>query len=237
MAEGKKTFIFYSDWINMIREMPNSDAGELLKHVLSYVNDENPVTDNLLVKMAFGHMKPMLKKDLDKWEKQLQQFSKMGKKSAEKRALNLVEPKLTYVEPTSTVNVNVNVNDNVNKNDNNILLTEKKVFSVEIYPTFDDFWDEYDKKVGNKNKIKKQWDKLSQKTKELILGYIPNYKLSQPEKRFRKNPETFLNNESWNDELIISKINNNGKQPEQRTNQQIATDAFNSDIAKNFRFQ
>ena len=44
--------------------MPNSDAGELIKHVLSYVNDENPTTDNILVKMAFGHMKPMLKKDL-----------------------------------------------------------------------------------------------------------------------------------------------------------------------------
>ena len=68
MADGKKTFIFYSDWINMVSEMPDADAGELLKHILKYVNDKNPVTDNLLVKMAFGHMKPMLKEDLDKWE-------------------------------------------------------------------------------------------------------------------------------------------------------------------------
>ena len=42
MAQGKKTFIFYSDWINMVREMPDKDAGALLKHILSYVNDENP---------------------------------------------------------------------------------------------------------------------------------------------------------------------------------------------------
>ena len=111
MADGKKTFIFYSDWINMIREMPNEDAGALLKHVLSYVNDENPQTDNLLVKMAFGHMKPMLKRDLDKWEKQLKRYSEMGKLSAEKRALNQDQPKLTYVEPTSTVNDNDNVNN------------------------------------------------------------------------------------------------------------------------------
>lgn len=75
---------------------------------------------------------------------------------------------------------------------------------VEIYPTFDDFWDEYDKKVGSKDKIKKQWDKLPQKTKEQIMAYIPNYKLSQPDKKYRKNAETFFNNESWNDEIIYT---------------------------------
>ncbi len=32
--------------------------------------------------------------------------------------------------------------------------------------------------------------------------YIPKYKAAQPNKQYRKNPETFLNNKSWNDELI-----------------------------------
>ena len=116
MAKEKKTFIFYSDWINIVREMPDADAGVLLKHILSYVNAEKPTTDNLLVKMAFGHMKPMLKKDLEKWEKQLQKFSDMGKASAEKRkkqhTLTQVEPTLTQVERRNTVNDNVNVNTN-----------------------------------------------------------------------------------------------------------------------------
>ena len=61
-------------------------------------------------------MKPMLKADLLKWDKQLKSYSNMGKKSAEARASNKVEPTLTKVKPTSTVNVNVNVNDNVNVN-------------------------------------------------------------------------------------------------------------------------
>lgn len=72
-----------------------------------------------------------------------------------------------------------------------------------IYPTFDDFWESYDKKVGLKEKIIKKWNKLTHKEKEAVMGYIPNYKLCQPEKQFRKNPETFLNNKSWNDELIF----------------------------------
>ena len=114
MATGKKTFIFYSDWSNMIKEMPNEDAGELLKHILAYVNNENPESKNLLVKMAFGHMKPMLKADLLKWDKQLKSYSNMGKKSAEARAGTKVQPTLTKVQRTSTVNVNVNDNVNVN---------------------------------------------------------------------------------------------------------------------------
>jgi len=79
---------------------------------------------------------------------------------------------------------------------------------VLIWPTFEDFWIMYDKKVGDKKKIKKKWDKLKQMDKEIIMDYLPMYKGAEPNKKFRKNPETFLNNESWNDELII---NNDGK--------------------------
>lgn len=72
-----------------------------------------------------------------------------------------------------------------------------------IYPSFDDFWNCYEKKVGDKDKLIKKWNRLSQKEKEAIMEYIPLYKESQPEKQYRKNPETFLNNKSWNDELIF----------------------------------
>lgn len=70
---------------------------------------------------------------------------------------------------------------------------------------FEKFWSLYDKKVGDKEKLFKKWLKLKKEEKELIFKYIPKYKLAQPEKKFRKNPETFLNNKSWNDELIAGK--------------------------------
>jgi uncharacterized protein YdaU (DUF1376 family) len=73
---------------------------------------------------------------------------------------------------------------------------------------FNIFWDLYDKKVGSKSKIKKKWDKLSTKTQQLILDYIPKYKIAQPEKKYRKNPETFFNNEGWLDEIIDNNGNN-----------------------------
>jgi hypothetical protein len=37
------------------------------------------------------------------------------------------------------------------------------------------------------------------------MDYIPKYKIAQPDKKFRKDPQTFLNNKSWLDEIIPSK--------------------------------
>ena len=46
----------------------------------------------------------------------------------------------------------------------------------------------------------------SKDKKEQAIDYIEKYKQAQPDKRYRKNPDTYLRNESWNDELI-----NNGQ--------------------------
>ena len=108
MAEGKKTFIFYSDWINMIKEMPNEDAGVLIKHILSYVNDENPQTDNLLVKMAFGHMKPLIKQDLKKWESIREKRKKAGAKGGKQTQANAKQNEAN-AKQVQAVNDNVNV--------------------------------------------------------------------------------------------------------------------------------
>lgn len=51
---------------------------------------------------------------------------------------------------------------------------------------------------------RKKWKKLKQSEKEAIIDYIPKYKLSTPDKQFRKHPLTFLNNKSWNDEININ---------------------------------
>ena len=69
---------------------------------------------------------------------------------------------------------------------------------------FDDFWEAYDKKVGDKVKIKKKWDALSVSAQESAMSHIPKYKHVQPDKKFRKNPETYINSKAWNDELITS---------------------------------
>lgn len=67
---------------------------------------------------------------------------------------------------------------------------------------FDDFWDLYDKKVC-RVKCEKKWNRLPHQTRSLIMEKLPLYIESTPTKKWRKNPETYLNNECWNDEVIF----------------------------------
>ena len=41
------------------------------------------------------------------------------------------------------------------------------------------------------------------------MNHLPLYKKSQPNKKYRKDPGTYLNNKSWNDEIIFD----DGQQP------------------------
>ena len=85
-------------------------------------------------------------------------------------------------------------------------LNEGSRLALDLNFPFETFWNMYDKKVG-KPKCEKLWGKLSAKERMACLDYIPFYVQAQPEKQYRKNPETFLRNKSWNDELIYR---NNG---------------------------
>lgn len=77
---------------------------------------------------------------------------------------------------------------------------------AEIYPTFQDFWDLYDKKRG-KPKAQLYWDKLTHEEKEKAMQHIPMYIESQPDKKYRKDPERYLRYKCFEDEII-----NHGKQ-------------------------
>lgn len=122
MADSKKGFVLYADQRSIVDMLPNEKAGELLKHIFAYVNDENPISSDPLVNLAFEPIKLQLKRDLKRWEDTRSQRSKAGQISAEKRKQQN-QQMLTHVESveqTSTkstvidnVNVKVNVIDNI----------------------------------------------------------------------------------------------------------------------------
>lgn len=66
---------------------------------------------------------------------------------------------------------------------------------------FDDWWTLYDKKCGRKD-CEKKWNKLSLEEKEACLAATPAYVASTPDKQYRKNPLSYLNQKAWNDEII-----------------------------------
>lgn len=67
---------------------------------------------------------------------------------------------------------------------------------------FESFWNLYDKKV-EKDACKKKFLKLDLPVIEKILQVVPNYVSTTPDKQYRKNPETWINNKCWDDELIL----------------------------------
>ena len=130
------------------------------------------------------------------FNKQLLNFSEKYKIKKEKNAKRISEWRENqsdtktvthYEQPCNTTKVKlskVNESKDINKID------------------FEIVWDLYDKKKGDKDKLKIRWDKLSFTIQQLIIEHIPKYKKEQPDKQFRKHFETYLNTKSYNDEIL-----------------------------------
>lgn len=118
MAKDKKTIVIYSDWIATFEQLNDDEAGKLIKHLLRYVNDQNPTADRL-TELLFSQFKQQLKRDLSKWEEVKEARSKAGKlggiKSGETR-----RSKTKQNEANEAVNDNVNVNVINNKKNTDI---------------------------------------------------------------------------------------------------------------------
>lgn len=93
-------------------------------------------------------------------------------------------------------------------NDKPIINTDTQCVASDdvISPSFEDFWNRYDKKIGRK-KCADKWAKISNSDKELIMENLPAYLSSIRDKQYQKHPITYLNNESWHDEIITSQPN------------------------------
>lgn len=121
MAKDKKSFILYCDQQGLFNKLPDEIAGKLIKHIFAYVNDENPITNDLLLDIAFEPIKLQLKRDLRKYDVYIDKQRLNGAKGGRPSKPNETQKTQPFLEkPKKADNVNVNVNDNVNDNDNDI---------------------------------------------------------------------------------------------------------------------
>jgi hypothetical protein len=66
---------------------------------------------------------------------------------------------------------------------------------------FDLFWNLYPKKIA-KNKCEPKWNKLDLEVQKLILETLPNFIKYKPFETYtHPNPETYFNQQRWNDEI------------------------------------
>ena len=124
MAKNKKSFILYADQKGVFEQLPDEYAGKLIKHIFQYVNDENPISEDLIINIAFEPIKQCLKRDLQRWEeyidKQKLNGSKGGrplkpKETQETQAFFEKPKKPDSVSVSDSVNVNVKDSSNVKK--------------------------------------------------------------------------------------------------------------------------
>jgi hypothetical protein len=130
MAENKKSFVLYADIIHTVSILDDSKAGKLFKHILDYVNDKNPISEDMFVNIAFEPIKQQLKRDLQKWDEIRDKRALAGsigghsKAKRSKTKQNIANAKSAK---QNVANVAVNVNDNVNVNVINNIPTIEEV--------------------------------------------------------------------------------------------------------------
>ena len=117
MAKDKKSFILYVDQKDLWNKLPDEIAGKLIKHIYSYVSDENPSSDDLIVEIAFEPIKQQLKRDLKLFEEKRVKRSEAGIAGANKRWQEIANDS-KRISTIAKIADNDNVNDNVNVIDN-----------------------------------------------------------------------------------------------------------------------
>jgi len=188
----KKSFVLYKDQRHTIKKLSKEERGELLECLFLYQNWEE-YTCSRIIEITLSPILLQFERDLDKWEDtkkvRSEAWKKGGRPPKAKKANALFDKQKKQSKAKKAVNgnVTVNVNDNVNET------TNKE-------SDFDLFWNLYDKKVDKKDCLKK-WAKIKQKDKDKIFVVVENYVKSTPNIKFRKHPLTWLNKESWNDEI------------------------------------
>ena len=132
MAENKKSFIAYADWKETFEALDDAKAGQLIKHIFAYVNDENPVSEDMLINAVFASIRQTLKRDLKKWEKQYNQRVEAGKKSAEVRKRNSTVVNARSVSSTVSVSVSDNISKDIYRSFAHLSLSVEEFKKLEV---------------------------------------------------------------------------------------------------------
>jgi uncharacterized phage protein (TIGR02220 family) len=129
MATGKKKVIVYTDWISTFNPLTDEEAGRLIKHFFSYVNDLNPESDRL-TELLFNPIKQTLKRDLEAWEKQQERNKENGQRGGRPKKPNETEQNqnnpVGFSETETNPKKGVSDSVSVSVNNNTILPTSTK---------------------------------------------------------------------------------------------------------------
>lgn len=134
----KETFLFYADWLNVIRDLPSEVQLEVYQAIAEYAIYGNLIELKPLAKVAFGFVKQTIDRDTQKYISISEKRSEAGKKGGRRLKNNELEEsnekqkKQLLSEKSKKSNCPLNDNDNVNDNDISFLEKKKQKSDVAV---------------------------------------------------------------------------------------------------------
>ena len=193
MANNKKSFILYCDLIHTLEKMPDEKAGLLFKHLLRYVNDLNPTTNDLIVELTFEPIKQQLKRDLTNWEDELIKKGTGGSLGNLKRWHLDLYNKVINKDLSLQKALEIAKQTNVSHTDNNNRIPIKSIAPIAVNVTVNDnvinkysFFQSLTE-YGFKDNLIKEWiqvrkNKKATNTKTAFDSFIKQVELSKVDK-------------------------------------------------------
>ena len=158
MANDKKSFLLYCDIIHTVEQLTDEQAGDLFRHILRYVNDQDPQSDSVITKIAFEPIKQALKRDLDKYKSICERNSDNAKKRWDATASDRIPKHTKNADSDIDIDSDIDKDIKVNKGFVKPSIVEIKTYMTEIGMTdVSEKWFDYYESNGwlvGKNKMK-----------------------------------------------------------------------------------
>lgn len=184
----------------------DSKTAQLINAIFdAYENKEAVLLDDV-VKHEFELIKPQIAEDLEKSKER----SAINSNNIKKRWEGKRQRKATQK----------------NASFDNVQYAEV----MEQFP-FETFWNAYNK-MRNRGECELIWQRLSDTDKANIMQHVAKYIASTPNKKYRKDPITYLKNRSWEDEIITDTPQNYGNNNKQYNNR-LAQQQRNNEVLCN----
>lgn len=196
MAKDPAVLFYTSDFLSGTFTMTDEQVGKYIR-LLCLQHQKGKLTEKDMLSICKAY-------DVDIWDKfkiengvflnermynetiRRQKFSESRRNNA--KSTKKESTSKAYAQHMETETETINENKTINK----IKILDSQ---------FENWWIWYDYKIS-KDKAKKAWDKLNDEEKNIALEKVAEYIESTPDKSFRKHPTTYLNQKSFNDEII-----------------------------------
>lgn len=168
----KKTFIFYTDWIDYTEEMNREEKWLFLETILAFQNGEDLPSDIKSIKFIWSRVKKQLEEDNEKWSSELDKRKKAGKLWGLAKA-NKWKQVLASASKWKELLAD-NVNDNVNKNDNKETNIISKDITTEVVDNrnsdIDEIQEVIKQAIQNNWMIYRVWKQERNRIRNLVTG-------------------------------------------------------------------